>query len=100
MNLLRGNVAAHATQLYINDAAGAEVQSRARMLFGVDALIEADGGVEFSLKLGMAEDIVPAERLLDHHQVVGFEAFEVRPILEAIGGIRINHQANLRELLP
>ncbi len=97
VDLPRRSIPAYAPKLYIDNAAGAQVDGGAGMLFGVNALIEADRRVELALQFGMAVDIVPTERLLDHHQVVGFQAFQVRPILQAIRGIGVYHQTNSAE---
>ena len=74
-----------------------EFNRGAGMFLGVDAFVEANGRVQPALQFDVAEDIVPAERLLDHHQVVGFQAFQVRPVFQAIGGVGVDHQANSRE---
>ena len=75
----RRRVAADAAQLHIDDAASAQRDGRAGMLLGVNALVEADRGLQFPLQLGVAVDIVPAERLLDHHQVVSFQLLAAAP---------------------
>ena len=46
----------------------------------------------------MAENVIPAQGLLDHHQVISFQALQVRPIFQAVCGIGVNHQAYLRKL--
>src|SRR5205807_2497472 len=48
----------------------------------------------------MAPDIVPAEGLLDHHQIVGFEFAKSGGIFQSISRIRIHHQANLGKAPP
>src|SRR4029077_16014923 len=68
------------------------------VLFGVDTLIEADGSIELALQFGVAENVIPSERLLDHHQVIGFQALEVQPILQPICGIGVDHQTDPRKL--
>ena len=85
-------------ELDIDDAAGAEFDGCTGMLLGVDALIEANRGVEPALQFHVAENIVPPERLLDHHQVVGFQALQVRPVFQAVGGIGVHHQTDPRKL--
>src|SRR5437762_5846469 len=44
----------------------------------------ADRRVQPFLQLDVAVEIVPAERLLDHHQVEAFELLEERPILQRV----------------
>ncbi len=57
------------------------------------------GRVEVALQFDVAVNVVPAERLLDHHQVVGFQALQVRPVFQAVGGIGVHHQADPGKLL-
>ena len=50
------------------------------ILFGVvrraDALIQANRGSEPALQFGMSVDIIPSQRLLNHHQIEFVERFE------------------------
>jgi len=62
----------------------------------MDGLVEADRRFELLLQLRVIVDIVPAERLLDHDEVEGVERFQVRGVFQAIGGVRVDHQANAR----
>src|SRR5260370_14114090 len=71
MDAPRRSKSTHAAQLHINDAAGAQRDGGLGVLFAVDALVEADRRLESALQFHMAPDVVPAERLFDHHQVVG-----------------------------
>src|SRR5207245_73749 len=96
----RRGESAHTAQLHIDDAAGAQRNGRLRVLFGMDAFIETDRRLELALQFRVAPDIVPAERLLDHHQVVGFEFAQPRRVLESIRGIRVYHQTNLGKTPP
>ena len=99
MNASRGYISSHATQLEVDDAAGAEVDGRARVLLGVNALIKANRCIQFALQFGMAVNIIPSQGLLNHHQVIGFQQLQVWPIFQAIGGICVDHQADLGEAL-
>ena len=47
----------------------------------------------------MAVEIVPAERLLDHHQIKAFELLEQFPIGERVGRVGVDHQLDLGEIL-
>src|SRR5207253_2283903 len=69
-------VAADATELDVDDLAGSELDGGARLLFRVDALVQADRRVQLFLQLDVAVEIVPAERLLDHHQVEALQLLE------------------------
>src|ERR1019366_3341727 len=74
----RGRIPSHAPELDIDDAAGAQLDGRPRVLLGMDAFIEANRRVELALQFGMAVQIIPSERLLDHHQVIRIQTFQVR----------------------
>src|SRR5438105_427831 len=96
----RRRESAHAAELHIDDAAGAQRNGSLRVLFGMDALVEADRSHELALQFGMAPDIVPAQRLLDHHQIVGFEFAKSGGIFQSVSRIRIRHQPNLGKAPP
>jgi len=53
----------------------------------MNALVQADRGVQLFLQLDVAVEIVPAERLFDHHQVEAFELLEERPVIQCVGGV-------------
>ena len=65
----------------------------------MNAFVEADGRVEIFLQRNVAEEIVPAEGLLDHHEVVAFELFEERQSFERISGIGVDHQLDAGKIL-
>ncbi len=69
------------------------------MLFRVNALIQTDRGVQFFLQLDVAVEIVPAERLFNHHQVEAFELLKERPIIQGVGGVGVHHQLDARKIL-
>ncbi len=62
----------------VDDFARAESNGGFGLLVGVNAFIEADGRLQGFLDFDVAEEVVPAERLLNHHQVVGVELLEER----------------------
>jgi len=41
----------------------------------------------FFLQFDVTVEIVPAERLFDHHQVEAFELLEERPVIQRVGGV-------------
>ena len=92
-------VAADASEFDVDDLAGAERDGGLGLLVGVDALVEADGRLQSFLDLHVAEQVVPAERLLDHHQVVGVDLLEQVEIFEAIGGVGVNGKLDARKFL-
>src|SRR5271165_4924218 len=62
----------------IDDAAGTESNRSERLLFGVNALVQANWRDESLLKFHVCIQIVPAQRLFDHHQVEIIQLFQER----------------------
>src|SRR5882724_2251054 len=93
-------VAADAAELDVDNLAGAEFHGGARLLLAVNAFIEADRRVEFLLQLDVAVKIVPAERLLNHHEIKAFELFQERPVFKRVSGVSVYHQLDAWEILP
>src|SRR5260221_14267098 len=60
--------AADAAELDVDDFAGAEGDGGFGLFVGVDALVEADGGLQIFLDGDAAEAVVPAEGRLVHHE--------------------------------
>ena len=75
-------VTADAAELDVDDFAGAERGGGFGLFVGVDALVEADGRLELLLEFDVVEEIVPAEGLLDHHEIEGIELLEELKIFE------------------
>ena len=69
VHALRFGEAAHAAQLDIDDAAGAQSDRLLGVMRGADAFVQADGRLQLRLQLGVIDDVVVRQRLLDHHQV-------------------------------
>ena len=82
---------ADATEFDIDDFASAEGDGGFGLFVGVDAFVETDGRLKIFLDFDVAEEIVPAQGLLDHHEVVGIELLEERKIFVAVGGVGIDH---------
>src|ERR1700686_4151010 len=87
VNPLSHRKTAHTPKLNINDLAGAQADGCLRLIFIVDALVETDWRVQFLLQFDVTVQIVPSERLLDHHQVKAFELLQHRPVVEGISGV-------------
>ncbi len=67
---------------------------------GADALVEADGRLQLSAcKLGVIDDVVVRQRLLDHHQVEIVELLQTRRVGQRVGGIGVGHQLDRGEAL-
>jgi len=60
-------VAADAAEFDVDDFAGTEGDGGFGLFVGVDALVKADGSLQIFLDGDVAEEVVPAEGLLDHH---------------------------------
>src|SRR5262249_19402668 len=70
MNSHCRRITPYAAQLDIYDLASAQLDRSARMLFGVDTLVETNRRIQATLQFRVAIDVIPTKRLLDHHQVV------------------------------
>ena len=64
-----------------------------------DALVQADGRLQFPLQLGVVDDVVVGQRLLDHHEIKIVEPLEMIGVLQRVGRIGIRHQLDGREPL-
>src|ERR1700730_3124509 len=100
MNLLGYRVPAHAPHLYVDDLARPQPDRRLGMLQRVNALVQANRRLQLPLQLHVRVQIIPTERLLDHHQVIPVKLLQHRPIRSAISGIGIHHQLDARKILP
>jgi hypothetical protein len=81
--------AGHAPQLDVDDAAGAQLDGLLGVVRGADAFVQADGGLELGLQLGVVDDVVVAERLLDHHQVEIVELSKMSGVGQGVGGVGV-----------
>src|SRR6266446_29533 len=76
VNLLRHRVTANASQLDVNNFAGPQRDGRLRMLQRVNAFIQANRRLQLFLQLHVTVQVVPPERLLDHHQVISLKLLQ------------------------
>src|SRR5574340_382546 len=64
-------------------------------LFGMvrraDAFVEADERLQMFLQFGMVDDVVMAERLLDHHEVELVQLLQVVDVGQGVGGVGVSH---------
>src|SRR5882762_4666688 len=95
----RHGVAADTPKFDVDNLAGAQLDGGARLLFCMNTLVQADRRVQLFLQLEVAVEIVPPERLFDHHQVEAFELLEDRPIIQCVGRVGVNHQLDARKIL-
>src|ERR1700676_2205626 len=98
MDTLRDGVTADTPHLDVDDFARSQKNRRARLLFGMDALVQANRRIEFFLQLHVRVQIVPSKRLLNHHQIKAFQLLQKRPILHPVSRVRVNHQLDPRKL--
>ena len=76
VNALGLQMTANAAELDVNDFAGAQGDGGFGLFVSVYALVETDGCLELLLRGNMGIQVVPAERLLDHHEIEGIELLE------------------------
>src|SRR6185437_15941935 len=91
--------AAHAPNLYIDDAAGAQFKRGTSIAASVNGFIKADAGFELPLELGVEIKVVVPKGLLDHEQPELVELPEVLNLLQRISGIGVAAQKNGRPAL-
>src|SRR5579885_11736 len=99
VNALCDGVTANASHFDVDNATSAEFDSGKRLLFRVNALVQTDGGLQALLQLNVAVEIVPAERLLDHHQMKRVELLQHGEVAHSVGGIGIHHEPQAGKLL-
>ena len=58
----------------------------------MNGLVEANGRTHLGLQFGMIENVIPGERLLNHHEVVSVEFPQVSGLFQMVCGIRIRHE--------
>src|SRR6266700_1772237 len=100
VNPARHAVAAHPAHFDIDDLARPQLHGRLRLLFAVHAFIQANRSLKPFLKLDVAVEIVPAKRLLDHHQVKAIELLQQRKVRKRVSGVLVNHQFDSWKFLP
>jgi hypothetical protein len=71
-------VAADPAHLQVDDVATSAIQGLPRRASRADALVEADGSRQSPAQLGVIQEVVVLERLLDHQEREGVELFQVR----------------------
>ena len=86
---------AHATGLDVDDPARAERDHVLRAVEGGDRLVEAERCDQLPLQLGVAHEIVPGERLFDHHEAELVEACQVRCVGERVGVVGVGHEVRV-----
>src|SRR5438552_4097332 len=73
VNSPRNRMPADPAHLDIDDPARAQLNRGPRLLFRVNALVEANRRLQFLLEFHMPIQVVPTQRLLDHHQIEVFQ---------------------------
>src|SRR5579859_1581155 len=73
VDLLRYRVPAHASHLDVDDLARSQRDGGLCLLQRVNAFIQANRRLQFFLQRHVTVQIVPAQRLLDHHQMERIE---------------------------
>src|SRR5262249_54053068 len=97
VDLPGGSVATDAAEFDVDNPACAKLNGGARVLDVVNALVQANRSFELALQRSMRVNIVVTQRLLDHDQIKGIQLLQQVHVFQGVGGISVNHQANLRE---
>src|SRR5262249_28362697 len=95
----RAVMAAHASELDIDDAGGVKFNGSLNVAQVVDGLVETQRCLQLLLQLRVEIDIVPPERLFHHEQLELIKALQVRGVVQRVCGIRIDGQKNIPKCL-
>src|ERR1700691_2785957 len=87
---------AHAPDLYIENAAGADLKCEIRVAGIQNRFIQANRRLECLLQPCMKIDLVVPQRLLDHEQMEGIEFAQVFNLIERVSGIRVHAENDIR----
>ena len=85
--------------LDVDDPRRAELDRLARVVAGVDRLVETDRRVDLTLQRRVIDDVVVSERLFDHHRRVCVDALEQRRIRERVRRVRVQHERQVGKLV-
>src|SRR5437773_11484983 len=100
VNTLRRSEPADPPGLDVHDPRWADRDRLARVLAGVDRLVETDGRLDLALERRVVDEIVVRERLLDHHRARRIDALEKRSVAERVGRVRVEHEGKIGEGPP
>src|ERR1035441_7866550 len=64
-----------------------------------NTFIETDRCANHASQFGMCVDLIPLQRLLQHQQIELIKSFQVSAISEVVGGVGVDGEENVRELL-
>ena len=92
MNRSRLAEPTHSARLDVDDLPAAECDHVGCPIAAGDRLIEADGGSEPFLELGVLHDVVPGERLFDHHEAQVVEQGQVVKVGRRVRVVCIHHE--------
>ena len=96
----RLRVAAHPADLQVDDSAAPEIEGLSRRAHAADALVETDRVSQRALELGVVEQVVVLERLLDHLQAVAVQEAEMVAIGERVRGVGVDRERDLGITAP
>src|SRR5207302_2249056 len=97
VDLAGGGESPDAAELDVDDLRRAEFDGLARVLGVVDRLIQADWRQHLALEPRVVHQIVPPERLLDHHEVKAVERLQALEVVKRVCGVRVGHQSDARK---
>src|SRR5579884_341994 len=65
-----------------------------------DAFVQTDRGIDLLLQLGMIEDVVPTQRLFQHHEPKGIELTQVAGVGDGVGRVGVGHERHVGMRFP
>ena len=100
MNALGLAKTADAARFDVDDARRADRDGFSCVFDAVDRFVETDRRADLLLQRRVIDDVVVRERLLDHHRSRFVDLLEQRRVLERVGGVRVEHEIEIRKFPP
>jgi hypothetical protein len=95
MNLARFTEASDAPNLDIDDAARADLDGLGSMTGVANGFVQTNCSTQFRLQLGVIEDIVVPQGLLNHQQIELVELAQMFDLIQGVRGVGVAAQQNI-----
>src|SRR5437879_11076420 len=100
VDALRGREPANSPRLDVDHPRRAYLDRFSGVVTRVDRLVEADRRRDLTLQRGVVDEVIVCEGLLDHRRLRRIDPLEQGDVLEGVGGVRIEHEGKVGEVLP
>ena len=95
MDRLGDGETADTPRLDVDDLPRAELDHVGRTIDVGDRFVETNARLEAPLQLGVPNDVIAPQRLLDHDEVERVELGEVIGVGERVSGVRVGHEMDV-----